>query len=374
MTIEVKGINFSNQGAGMMLLAVQQRLGSRFDLAVPAQGDYALRAPFGMKQILRRAGPLNLAPFVRATPARIRQRIGLVAEREIGGVLDASGFAYGDQWGAAKVRERLFAALDRRRRSRSPVILLPQALGPFTKPDLRQAFGRVVDEASLIFVRDEVSAGYLAETYGERPNIRRCPDFTIGLSGLADPRYAAYAGRPALVPNHMVVRDATPAERDRYVDLLAAGAREAGAQGFGDPFLALHDPVQDAAIADALAERLGRVERLGELRPQVMKAILGHASLVIGSRFHALVGALSHGTPVVAFGWSHKYAELLGDFGCPEALVANDADPATVIALVRRIAAEREARAAALSARAAALAAQVESMWSAVATELETAR
>jgi polysaccharide pyruvyl transferase WcaK-like protein len=371
--IEVKGINFSNQGAGMMLLAVMERLEQSGDFAVAAQGDYTLRAPFGLHQILRRAGPLNLRPVVNRIPARLRQRIGLVREGDIGAVLDASGFAYGDQWGAAKVSERLFAALDRRRKTSMPVIVLPQALGPFQDPALKKAFGRVIEEASLVFVRDAVSERYVREAYGARDTVRRCPDFTIGLSGLSDPRYDRFKGRTALVPNHMVIRNAAPAERDRYLDQLVAAAN-AATPVFGAPFLALHDAQQDAAIADALSERLGGVERLTELRPRVMKSILGHASLVIGSRFHALVGSLSHGTPVVAFGWSHKYAELLSDFGCPDTLVRTEnSTAASVVDLVGRIADERTIRSATLRTHAAALTAQVDTMWADVAATLARA-
>ena len=37
--------------------------------------------------------------------------------------------------------------------------------------------------------------------------------------------------------------------------------------------------------------------------------------LLIGSRFHTLVFALSAGVPLVALGWAHKYQGLLEQFG-----------------------------------------------------------
>lgn len=55
--------------------------------------------------------------------------------------------------------------------------------------------------------------------------------------------------------------------------------------------------------------------------PVQLKGVLGTARPVVGSRFHALVGALSQGVPVLAIGWSHKYDELLRQFDCPECLL-----------------------------------------------------
>ena len=47
-----------------------------------------------------------------------------------------------------------------------------------------------------------------------------------------------------------------------------------------------------------------------------------HGELVISSRFHAMISALSLGIPVFIIGWSHKYQEVLQMFG----LEANQAD------------------------------------------------
>jgi len=43
------------------------------------------------------------------------------------------------------------------------------------------------------------------------------------------------------------------------------------------------------------------------------------------------VGCVSQSVPTLALGWSHKYHELLKDFGVPERLVNPDTDPASAI-------------------------------------------
>ena len=49
--------------------------------------------------------------------------------------------------------------------------------------------------------------------------------------------------------------------------------------------------------------------------PLQIKAAIAQSKLVIGSRYHALVSALSSDVPVLCLGWSHKYAELMNSFG-----------------------------------------------------------
>src|SRR5690606_22797023 len=55
-----------------------------------------------------------------------------------------------------------------------------------------------------------------------------------------------------------------------------------------------------------------------------IKGAIANCDLVIGSRFHALIAALSQGIPAAALGWSHKYAELLQSFGLQRFVVSHE--------------------------------------------------
>ncbi len=86
--------------------------------------------------------------------------------------------------------------------------------------------------------------------------------------------------------------------------------------------LLIHDDTgQDLEIARKLNARLPNpIEVISESDPWALKKMISEASLIVGSRYHALVAALSCGVPCVAVGWSHKYGELLADFGCSDHL------------------------------------------------------
>ncbi|MGY0634012.1 polysaccharide pyruvyl transferase family protein [Luteimonas sp. A478] len=46
-----------------------------------------------------------------------------------------------------------------------------------------------------------------------------------------------------------------------------------------------------------------------------IKCLIAQMDIVLVSRFHAMVGALSLGVPAAVLGWSHKYAEVMARFG-----------------------------------------------------------
>lgn len=137
-----------------------------------------------------------------------------------------------------------------------------------------------------------------------------------------------------------MVEKTTPEVKGRYIPVLADCVRELIRCGC-TPTIVLHDSVVDETLVDPLQTALGHeVPVLREDDPRRLKGILGAAHMVVGSRFHALVGALSQSVPCIGIGWSHKYEMLFEDYDCSECLMPGTATLEEVRAAVKLVAVE----------------------------------
>lgn len=326
MIVEIRGTNTVNKGAQLMLQAICARLGGRFELSVPPlMTDYAVRSRLGLRQSL--ADPMvprMTAVLGNAVPRPVKKGLGLTSDREVGGVLDASGFHYSDQFPVSFARRHALAGRAWARRG-VPKVLLPQAFGPFENAGTRRWTREALEQAALVYVRDGVSEGYV-RGLGLGVRTLRSPDFTIGLRP-ADVAPVSSQQFLAIVPNTKMF---TSGRMDRagYVDALAGFHRAAAGNGLAS-VIVVHEAT-DHTVADELAARIG-AEVFSSDDPLVLKAVLGQASAAVASRFHAVVGGVSQSVPTLAFGWSHKYRELLDDFGVADRVVTPDSDPLSVI-------------------------------------------
>ena len=323
--IEIRMAGFLNKGAAMMLIAAAQKLRSAFPGAIvlvkagnPVPFEPRARQGLWHRAEWRHFG-IDLAHVLNFVPERRRRRYGFITEREVDVVIDAAGMAYSDHWGPQHTVDLAHRA---RRWSRQGkrLVLLPQAFGPFTNPEIRAAIREVADYATLIFARDPVSYNHLIEIVGERPSIRRAPDFTNLLKpttptsfDIADPRFC-------IVPNMRMLDKTGEEQSASYLSFLERCAMHLLERNLR-PFFLIHEAKGDLEIAE-------RVNRALEVPIPVLvvedaleaKGILGSCQAVIGSRYHALISALSQAVPSIGTGWSHKYRLLFEDYGCPEAL------------------------------------------------------
>jgi colanic acid/amylovoran biosynthesis protein len=370
----ITGTNFLNKGAQLMMHAIVEvlRQWPEVDgIALPLEsGSFAQRRSSGVAHLLGRK--VDRAPWVEGAIAQIgnvipRRLAGMrsfIRARDVGLVLDASGYIYSDRSGAGpSLRAR--RTYRRLTRSGALVVLLPQAFGPFDDEAVRGAFRDVVATASLAYARDPVSMQHLRAVAPGAVPLAMAPDFTLGLKGSGDREVIdRHRGRACLVPNARMLRDTERATGAWYLDVLGRVSNHLSASGL-DPYFLLHES-RDAGVADQVNARSATsIEIVRDEDPRALKGLIGSASVVVGSRYHALVSALASGVPALGIGWTHKYAALFADFGVTELIPANGTPAAEIESLLTQLAdpAERRGYEQRLRAQTAVLAETVSEMW-----------
>ncbi len=325
MIVEVCGVNFHNLGAALMLAAASREVRRWADVtgvcvnflaATPQQRrsvhcDALVRVDAHRLRRLKRP----VAAAVSLAPTSLLEATGLVKESSTDVLLDASGFLFGDQHGAAPAERRGSLYRSYRRRGK-PVVLLPQAFGPFRRHDVAAATRATLEEVDLIFARDRDSLAHLRTLALVRPLIKTAPDFTNLLE--PEPR-RVQSPTVVVIPNTRMTAMVDHATGQAYLEFLEICVATAVNQGFRAQIL-VHD-ADDRGIAERLAAGQGSDVSLATVKdPIEAKSMISAGSMVVSSRYHGLVSAMSQGVPSVGTSWSHKYEHLFSDYGCPDAL------------------------------------------------------
>lgn len=333
MRVLIYGVNTQNKGAQLLLAATAERLRSWGCVPVVSARDVSAhtRAEFGARGMfsVERLGRLR-SLGLGLVPRRADGLLPVIADGRFDYVLDASGFSLTDSWGMAPVSSRL-SRLRRWSARGIGFTMLPQAFGPFARPDVSAGVRDIVDYADAIWARDQKSFDYVKGLDGKvSPGI--APDITIGLS--VEPSTQAQ-DKVVLVPNWNLANRSGGDGRERYVASLTAIARELIVSGM-DVVGMSHEGEADLALIRQVASGIKGMEVLNPQSGVECKRIISGSRMVIAGRYHALVSALSSGVPVVGHSWSHKYSALMNDFGVVDSL-ADPLSPEETIERVRLI-------------------------------------
>lgn len=239
----------------------------------------------------------------------------VVTPQQVDVVLDASGFTYGDAWRTtAAMEEALYSQFTKKGRK---IILLPQAFGPFSKPESIARIKVTNKYASIIYAREPVSMEILKGLFPKNNNILLAPDFTANLSArkkspidLKDKEYCL-----VILNQRMVDRakaDVASSYKQYMVDvikfLLSKGEKVVLFNHEGDDDYKLMQELNHV-----FDDKLMMVNALDGLDT---KTFIGHSKLLISSRFHGVVSGLCQQVPTFCTSWNHKYEELLKDYKC----------------------------------------------------------
>lgn len=225
-----------------------------------------------------------------------------------------AGDSFADIYGMKRlVTQSLLAELTAE--AGTPVVLGPQTIGPFGARRAQQIGRWSMRRAASVMARDSISAAY-ADGLGRpvdvlttdvvfalgRPVVERSRDVVLNVSGLL------------WAPNPHV-------DSAAYRDVVLGVARGLLARGRRVTLLA---HVLDSPVADNDVPAVHEVARLLD-SPAVdvcvpasleeVREVTASAALVVGSRMHACLNALSTGTPAIPLAYSRKFDPLLQDLG-----------------------------------------------------------
>jgi colanic acid/amylovoran biosynthesis protein len=224
-----------------------------------------------------------------------------------------SGDSFADLYGV----ERLFGmgmVAEFVHRAGVPLILGPQTVGPFVSAAGRALGRRSLHTAAVVMSRDSASAGQ-AEKLG-RPVDVESTDVVFAL-----PQPPRTAERDVILNISGLLWTPSPhVDAEHYRRTVTALYQELLRDGRSVSLLAhvLDSPVADndvPAIREFAAAHARGAEVLVPASLTGVRELLASGSMVIGSRMHACLNALSAGTPAVALAYSRKFAPLFQDLG-----------------------------------------------------------
>jgi polysaccharide pyruvyl transferase WcaK-like protein len=350
LLIELHGGQFQNKGASKMVLATIDELRKRFDdvtfVVDPCVGDTKTLDQLGIKQFAVSRGWMGGRLFkIKFLLQRLVDAVARVAPfrsaevsaniYDVNAFIDISGFAYSDQWGHKPARDSSSLASWYKGRNKK-VIYLPQAFGTFTDEKLQRAIKNISGNADLVFARDQISLANLQEMTSSN-NLRLSPDITIPTG--CDDEQSSLPGEQerfgiVIVPNARLMDKGGMFWSTEYVFFLRA-AITACLKNKITVSILLHDNSgEDRLLAEKVLGKISGCALIQIDDPLELKKFISKHSLLIGSRFHALVASLSTGVPTICIGWSHKYYALMTEFSQSDCMIPEGASVEGFVKLI----------------------------------------
>lgn len=249
-------------------------------------------------------------------------------------ILDSgAGDSFTDIYGLKRLCIMLYAQRTAHRLG-IPVVMGPQTIGPpFNRTISRRLASRALRTMSIVVTRDPRSAE-CAQSLGrkvdatstdvvfalaEPPRRGEIRDVIVNISGLL------WSGS----------RHVNSAKKYRNeIIRLVAGLQDRGGREVTllahDVFFPGHPDDDVLAIQEFQSEYGKELEVVTPTSLEQIRSLLGSANLLIGSRLHACLNALSSGTPAIGWAYSRKFA-LMNDLGWEYVIDLNDsaASPAS---------------------------------------------
>lgn len=233
-----------------------------------------------------------------------------------------------------------------------PTVKAAQALGPFERRSTRIAARMVLPRLSWIGARGAATRRNLDQL--ALTNVTEVADLAFSLPESATLPDSVESALPVgrnfcVVMPSAVVRKLVEDDGVAYVPAVADMVELLRESTDLDVVIAPHSyraghpegRMNDGPVCREVAERVGSVDGVvlidQDLDAAVLRCLIDRSSLLVTSRFHAMISGLATATPTVVVGWSHKYREVLDEFGLAEFGLDHRvlADPRVVVDLAR---------------------------------------
>ncbi len=257
MIVKVLGIGRPNRGAELMLAAIEESVAEMWPGAIvvtSTSSDIFVKVMFYLRRRIKLPLlPYKLCDIPSLLPKALRSLLDIRADADVNVFLDSSGFAYGDQWGVDKLRQRITYTLPHIKRSGRTFIVLPQALGPFTNNGFKSDLAILIAHADVVFARDQISLHYLEEIIGVQDNVVLSPDFTNLIVPKSEMIQAP--GDLAIIPNSKMMEMKAVSDEANYITALLDAVTSARTLGY-QPFLLNHEGIKDLRLIKKINDRL----------------------------------------------------------------------------------------------------------------------
>lgn len=341
MKVVIQGTNNVNKGAELMFCAICQELEKRFPNSVVYISEATTESPYKSDKIeIQSRKYKSLIAFSEKTHlAGILRRIGLNVQflhnsdycpKNVDLYFNAGGYAIGDIWNHSIRSNRTREVfLQKMKRQGTKIIYLPQALGPFEKPNSKEAAKIILKYADMIYARENTSFNNLFKLGIDIHNVKIAPDFTPLIKGVYPVELSEYKDSIVVIPNKRMLLEVNVGIDDyvRLIKLLQPKAEKLNKE----IVILNHEGNSDLEICNKINKCLGdSLKVVSGLSSLETKGFIASAYAVISSRFHGTASSLSSAVPCISSSWSPKYELLYSDYGLSDMIVnlkdSNDID------------------------------------------------
>lgn len=294
---------------------------------------------------------ITAAPFYRKKPAAMLRSFRAMRDCDL--ILDfTGGDSFSDIYGTKRIAKKL-GDKQMALASGTPFVLAPQTFGPFERRITLPWAKHVINRADLVCTRDDLSRAFLAGI--TRREVMVASDVAVTLPWSPDLYDLPLTSRPRVGFNVSGLlwnggytgrnQFGLAADYKAYGRALVKRLQAHGAEVHLVPHVVSRgdaDDEDDVAACLALAEAHPDCVVAPRFRsPVEAKSYISRMDLLVGSRMHATIAALTSGVPTIPVAYSRKFAGFFQNIGYPvlvdlATLDADEAVDATVGYLDRR--------------------------------------